>query len=280
MGFVRKLTGQDAAERAAKAQEASANQSIGFQRDALKQIRGDLQPFREAGGAALDPLTELVTNPQAQANFLTNNPIFNAISKETSRSLMANRAARGKLGSGGTAAELQNRLLAQGDNLINNQTNRLFNLSSLGSNAAARQGTATQGVTNAITNLNSQAGNARSAGIAAGGSELSNLLSLAGGLNSLGPGGNAIGSVLGTSGATGAIGQGLTGLLALCDERLKHNIEYAGQEDGVALYSFNYYGDDTTYIGPMAQELAQSKPELVHEIDGVLYADYEVRHAA
>jgi hypothetical protein len=40
-----------------------------------------------------------------------------------------------------------------------------------------------------------------------------------------------------------------------CDIRLKRDIEPAGVANGVRLYSFRYWNDERTYIGPMAQEL-------------------------
>lgn len=88
-----------------------------------------------------------------------------------------------------------------------------------------------------------------------------------------------------TSGGLGGILGGLTsglGLLSkipgLCDKRLKENIKYLGDTPtGIKMYSFNYINDNETYIGPMAQEVQETNPELVGTLpDGTLFVRGEV----
>lgn len=50
----------DAAEDAARAQTEASKQGIEFQREALEALRQDLDPFRQFGMAALDPLSGLI----------------------------------------------------------------------------------------------------------------------------------------------------------------------------------------------------------------------------
>ena len=55
----------------------------------------------------------------------------------------------------------------------------------------------------------------------------------------------------------GKIGQTASSLFALCDRRLKRDIEPAGTWRGVTLYTFRYLWDDVLRIGPMAQEVPE-----------------------
>ncbi len=60
------------------------------------------------------------------------------------------------------------------------------------------------------------------------------------------------------------------------DRRLKKNIKLVGQENGFNLYEFSYVWDLTRrYVGVMAQEVMQTKPEAVHRVGGWLAVDYE-----
>ena len=66
------------------------------------------------------------------------------------------------------------------------------------------------------------------------------------------------------------------GLMAFSDERLKENIEPIGTSDnGTKLYAYNYKGDPTPRVGPMAQEVAETHPEAVAmDPSGYLKVDY------
>jgi len=241
--------GSDAAGDAAAAQGRSADQAVQFQRDALKQVRGDLAPYRDAGTnilyggerydqaafdaaqrdfwakdpvgtttktrgngktvtkngkgyldlkgyQALSPeermqyvrndkgqfvlrapeltdfklnpsggLLDLVSNPEAQKNFVMQNPFFDALAKKSSDTLLANQAAKGKVGSGGTAEALQNSLLLLGSDLLNQNITQRQNIANMGAAAAAQTATATQGNANSISELYQSKGNSQAAGI-------------------------------------------------------------------------------------------------------------------
>jgi uncharacterized caspase-like protein len=60
------------------------------------------------------------------------------------------------------------------------------------------------------------------------------------------------------------------------DIRLKQDIAALGRtRDGLQLYRYRYIGDDTFYVGVMAQEVAQSRPDaVVRGADGFLQVDY------
>lgn len=239
------LMGGDASSDAAAAQGAAADKSVAFQKEALKQIRGDLQPYRDAGSNilyggeqydqdafdaaqrdfwAMDPagssrtkkgklkkgkgflrledyqklspeerakytrddkgnfvykaptlqdfklnpsggLLDLITKPEAQLDYVQNNPFFEAMAKKSSDTLLANQAARGKLGSGGTAEALQNSLLLLGSDLLNQNIGQRQNIANMGAAAAAQTANATQSNANSVSDLYTQKGNTQAAGI-------------------------------------------------------------------------------------------------------------------
>ena len=81
------------------------------------------------------------------------------------------------------------------------------------------------------------------------------------------------GAGLGAAGMAGGFGA------LLSDARLKTDIRRIGQTDaGVPLYSYRYIWGGPTQIGVMAQELAETQPEAVIDVGGVLAVNYaEVR---
>lgn len=78
-------------------------------------------------------------------------------------------------------------------------------------------------------------------------------------------------SILGMLGMTGAFGP--AGWLS--DERAKTDIERVGTLDnGLPVYRFRYKNGGPPMIGLLAQEVEKTRPDAVHEIDGVKYVDY------
>lgn len=72
------------------------------------------------------------------------------------------------------------------------------------------------------------------------------------------------------------IGGTISGLAtAFSDIRLKEDITLIGEENGINVYEFNYIGDDVRYRGVMAQEIEDTHPEAVTEIDGYLAVHYD-----
>lgn len=62
---------------------------------------------------------------------------------------------------------------------------------------------------------------------------------------------------------------------AFSDKRLKENITPFGKENGHNVYKFNYKGDETQYIGVMAQEVLESDPSAVIEDNGFYKVHYD-----
>ncbi len=58
------------------------------------------------------------------------------------------------------------------------------------------------------------------------------------------------------------------------DIRLKENIIPDGTWKGHNVYHFNYIGDGLRRRGVMAQEVEQTRPDAVMEIDGIKHVNY------
>lgn len=167
-----------AAKNAAATQAGATDRATQAQERAYQQTRSDLQPFRKAGQDQIEPLSGLVdqqqklaTDPNAQASFITDNPFFTALADNAQQRLLSNAAAKGKVGSGGTAEAMQNSLLLLGRDLLDAQLNRgnqVINqrqgILQLGQNAAAGQGSAAMSAGQTIADLATQRGNATAAG--------------------------------------------------------------------------------------------------------------------
>jgi len=275
MGFLSDIVGgitgegaADASKDAAELQYQATQDSIEFQRDALAQQQELNQPYIDLGQEYLPGLTQFFDNPlnnTAQtlqndpygANYLSNNPLFQASIDNAADQLKGTAAAQGKLNSGGLVDQLFQNYLATGDqyygNFIGrsdstatNQLNRLLQPIQLGQNSANFQGTNIGANANNISELTGQGANALGAGKVgaanayAGGAE--NLLNI------------------------GAM------IYGMCDHRAKDIIEQVDTDtDGLGVYRFTYKGDDVEYIGKMAQDIATIYPQdVVERSDGML----------
>jgi hypothetical protein len=64
-------------------------------------------------------------------------------------------------------------------------------------------------------------------------------------------------------------------IIAGSDRRLKENIKKIGESiSGLGIYTFNYIGEVTKYIGTMADEVLKVKPEAVTIRDGYMHVKY------
>ncbi len=115
-----------------------------------------------------------------------------------------------------------------------------------------------------------------------------NTLGLLGGMmgggNVLGAGGMGTGLLsmlgMGTPGTMGGIASSMAALPAIfSDTRLKHDINFIENIEGINLYSFKYIPEfdpeQNTFVGAMAQELRLTHPEaVVEDVSGFLKVDY------
>ena len=258
MGFLGSLTGSDGARAAHGAADIQSH-NIKNAKDRIKnnsiQAKKQLAPFADAGRDAVGGLSDLITNPETQRQYVEDNPFFNAMADNAQSRVFNNAAARGKTGSGGTAEALQNSILLMGNDLVSQNINQRQNLVNTGLSAAGGQAGIYQERGRSLADLEIQNGNVQAAGIVGAAA------------NRAAGAGNIMNTALSV------------GKLALCDRRYKENIEKAGTlNNGLDVYWFNYIGDDQRQLNVMADEVQDLYPKAVHEIDGVMYVDHGAIH--
>lgn len=145
MGFVKDAVGGFLGSGADAAKKAAGRQIEG-QEKAIKTLTkaGEfgiekLQPFTDVGTTDLEGLGSLVTDPQAQLEFVQNNPFFEALAQRSQEGILGGAAAKGKAFAGGTAEALQNSLLLLGTDLVNQSITQRSNLANLGFRGASGQ---------------------------------------------------------------------------------------------------------------------------------------------
>ena len=145
MGFVRDFTGKTAVKAAT--QGADVQVQAGADASAL------LDPFKGIGQQGLAQ-SNFLTDPNAQFDFLQNNPLFQMGLDNANEQTMQSSASRGRLSAGDTLQQLTNNSMLASQGLIGDQKNSIQNLLGMGLNVAGNQG-----------NLRTGQGSAQAAGI-------------------------------------------------------------------------------------------------------------------
>lgn len=139
---------EEAAEKAARAQREGIQAG-------MKANAAALQPYTELGKQATQRIQDIQADP---AGYIKGNELYGSLAADAERRLLANQAAKGKVGSGGTASALQEQLLNIGTGLVNTEIGNLQNQANTGQGAASQVGaTGYQG--------NSNVGSTNAAGI-------------------------------------------------------------------------------------------------------------------
>lgn len=184
------------ANKAADAQTAAADKAANTQLSMYNTTRGDLAPFRDIGTTAGSQLTnrlsELTSPIVMDQKTLESTPGYQFNLTQGLKSVQNSAAARG-LGSSGAALKgastyatglADSTYQNQFANAQANQTNaynRLYQLTSLGENAAAQTGSAGVAAANGAANAQIGAGNAQAAASNATGSAVNNFANNVGG---------------------------------------------------------------------------------------------------
>tara|TARA_R110000850_G_scaffold101179_3_gene209384 strand:+ start:969 stop:1793 length:825 start_codon:yes stop_codon:yes gene_type:complete len=267
MGFVRDLTGKTAADAARKGGDAQVDQS----RMALEELRaskeqglGFLQPFQQLGQQGLDQASFL-TDPQAQFDFLQNNPLFQMGLDNANTQTNQMAASRGRLSAGDTLQQLNNNALLTAAPLIGQQKQSIQDLLSRGFNTGQSQANASLGFGSQLGEAQNNIGNSIAGNLSgqasARGAAANNMLGLASGI------------------ASNPAVQGFAKSL-FSDPRLKENIKQAGVDNGFNIYSWdwneeanklNLYGSSK---GVMADEVNKTRPEAITIKNGYMQVDY------
>ena len=135
MGFVRKITGQDAAKRSANAAVSAGE----IQQQAATDASALYDPYQQLGQSGLDQ-SSFLTDPNAQFDFLQNNPLFQMGLDNANEQTLKSAASRGRLSAGDTMQQLSQNSLLAASPLINQQKQSIGDLLTVGQNVAGNQG--------------------------------------------------------------------------------------------------------------------------------------------
>jgi len=288
MGFIRDLTGKtavDAARDSAGVQSNAALEAAQIQADSAReaaalQVQGGkdasalLNSFANIGEQGLAQ-SNFLTDPNAQFEFLQNNPLFqNALSAgdQNVDRLMQSAAARGRLSSGDTAQQLQTlgqqNLLQAAFPLIQGQKNSIGDLLNFGSTTASNQGNLLTGQAAAAAGGIQNAGQAQAGGLT--NSAAAQAAGIVGGANARG------------QSAQNVLGLGMQAASFFSDPSLKESIKPLGKTNGWNIYSWTWnkaaeklglIGDSS---GVMADEVKAIKPEAVTTNNGYMMVNYSM----
>ena len=167
LGLVDDVTGVEGQQRAAlgAAQtQADAGQTAieELQRSKAEGI-GFLQPFADLGQQGLDQ-SGFSTDPNAQFDFLQNNPLFQMGLDNANEQTLNLAAARGRLSSGDTLQQLNQNALLTAAPLISDQKNSIQNLLNQGLQASQGQANTAIGTGTNIANTTTDIGAALAGG--------------------------------------------------------------------------------------------------------------------
>jgi hypothetical protein len=247
---------KDASKAAEAAQQDALGRSIAETRRATEEGQGFLAPF---GGVGLQGVEQagFLTDPQAQFDFLQNNPLFQMGLDNANRQTQQSAASRGRLSSGDTLQELNQNALLTASPLIQSQKQSIGDLLNFGGGIATNQANTAIGEGSQISNAFENQGNITSAGI---------------------QGRNKI------QADTTANQQQLAGQIfsMFSDPALKTNIKSTGSKNGFNTYSWdwnelaNKVGLSGSGVGVMADEVKAIKPEAVTIDRGFMKVNYNM----
>lgn len=252
---------QEAAERSAQEQEAFAREALQAELAAREQAQGFFSPFAGLGQLGIDQANFLI-DPQAQFDFLQNNPLFDLGLQNLNQQTQSSAAARGRLSAGDTLAQLQNNALLAAQPLIDRQSQGISGLLNLGTGIAQSQANTAIGQGSNVGNILSNIGAIRAGGIV-------------GGQNARSLGTENLGQIAGLVGSF------------FSDSRLKENAEIVGKENGYDVWEWDWndaakkFGLVGKSKGVMLIDVIEKDPDAVSYESGfgkVNYDMIEVRH--
>jgi hypothetical protein len=159
------LLGGNAAQNAANTQAAASGHAIDVQNQQFQAIQKLLAPYVQAGTGAIGAQQNLLgingNDAQASAiNGIKTSSQFDALNRTGQEAILQNASATGGLRGGNVEAALAQFSPALLNELIQKQFSNLGGLSTVGANAAAGLGTATQANANNVSNLLNNQGTA------------------------------------------------------------------------------------------------------------------------
>lgn len=256
-GFQSARAAEAAASDAAAIQQLAGEEAIAAQRAATERGLGFFEPFAGAAQRGVEG-AEFLANPEAQFEFLQNNPLFNlALENANQRTLQSASAGR-RLSFGDTLQQLSSNVLLSAQPLIDRQRQDVTNLLQFGGDIATSQANIATGQEARIGDITTDIG-------------ASNAAALLAGSNARTAAGQNVGSAALTAGA-----------IFLSDPRLKTNKKIIGSFGDFNWWSwdwnelagnlFGLFGSDQ---GVMSDEVLIKKPSAaVIGLDGFYRVNY------
>lgn len=248
----------EGAQEAARIQAESGREAIARQEVAAGRAQEFFEPFAGVSERGVEA-SQFLANPQAQFDFLQNNPLFNlALENANQRTLQTASAGR-RLSFGDTLQQLSSNALLSAQPLIDRQRQDVAGLLDLGTNVAGSRANIEQGLGTNVSNLSTQIGNVLASGRIAAGQERA----------------QTFGSVIGLGGAVGGL------VSAFSDRRLKDDIRSIGNRGGHEWYTWEWnsmagklLGLVGSGTGVMAQEAMVINPQAVSVESGFYKVNY------
>ena len=249
---------QEAAAAAGDMQQLALLQAAEKTKRARAEAQRFLEPYGGVGQAGVDQ-AGFLTDPQAQYDFLQNNPLFAASLENANTGTMNLAASKGRISAGDTLQQLSNNVLLSAAPLIAGQKQSIGDLLNVGTGVARSQANTAIGK----------------------GSELSSLIQ---------SGGNVGASTLLAQNQiaqqNSANNQQLAGTVLsfmASDPKLKTNKKRIGARKGFTIWSWDWnevaqkvFGLTGSSVGVMADEVKEKMPEAVLMRDGYMTVDYEM----
>lgn len=163
---MRQLLGKDQAkaiERGTELQVAAGESALVETKEAAGRAQGFLDPLAGVGQQGIDQASFL-TDPQAQFDFLQSNPLFQNALNLADRDTAAAAAAGGRLGAGDTALDFAGNFLQQATPLIDRQSAGIRDLLNIASGTGRAQANVELGLGSDVSNLLTDIGSVESAG--------------------------------------------------------------------------------------------------------------------
>lgn len=233
----------EASRKAGALQAQSARDALELEKAGRAQAQGFFDPFAGAGARGLKE-SQFLANPQAQFDFLQNNPLFNLALENANQRTERRATSRGRLSAGDTFQSLSNNVLLSASPLIDRQREDATNLLQFGGDIAGSQANIAIGEATNLGGLTTDIG----ASLAAG---------EVGAANALAQGGS---NALQTAGTVASF---------FSDTRLKTNIQKTGVKGKHKWYTWdwnriaNTLGLEGSAEGVLAQEAIKITPNAV-----------------
>ena len=166
---------------AADSASRAALQAGETQAEFAQQASSLLDPFQGIGQQGIEQ-AGFLTDPQAQFDFLQNNPLFKLSLDNANRQTQQGAASRGRLSAGDTLQQLSNNVLLSASPLIQGQKQSIGDLLNLGVNVAGNQGSLLTGQGAALAGGIVGSANANTAGADVGAQNVNNIAGILSGV--------------------------------------------------------------------------------------------------